>query len=146
MNKPSIATLAAMCLCLAGCSLFPESSFELSRESRLPKWFAIPAGPSRPDVTVTLDYYTGRERGASFTLRDAKNKRKRARVDGLVKDLQPLTLKVQRPGFPEGYPHYVIITANGVTEIIEHRRMEPIFYITDDPAVRSELGVSTPRF
>ena len=31
--------------------------------------------------------------------------------------------------------------ANGTTEIIEHRRMEPVFYITDDPEVRRKLGV-----
>jgi len=40
-----------------------------------------------------------------------------------------------------GYPSYEVITLNGITDIIEHRRMEPIFYVTDDPAVWKELGV-----
>ena len=31
--------------------------------------------------------------------------------------------------------------SNGVTEVFEHRRMEPIFYVTDDPEVRRRLGV-----
>ena len=38
------------------------------------------------------------------------------------------------------YPRYEVLTANGVTEAIEHRRMEPLFYISDDPEVRRELG------
>ena len=40
-----------------------------------------------------------------------------------------------------GYPSYEVITVNGVIEIIEHRKLEPIFYITDDLAVLKELGV-----
>jgi hypothetical protein len=34
-----------------------------------------------------------------------------------------------------GYPLYEAVVVNGVTEIIEHKKMEPIFYITDDPGV-----------
>ena len=37
--------------------------------------------------------------------------------------------------FPPGYPAYEAITVNGITEIIENKKMEPIFYLTDDPAV-----------
>jgi hypothetical protein len=58
-----------------------------------------------------------------------------------VKGSEPLYLKHPPLGFPAGYPSYEIITVNGITEIIEHRKMEPIFYITDDPAVWKELGV-----
>jgi hypothetical protein len=39
------------------------------------------------------------------------------------------------------YPRYEVLTADGVTEVIEHRRLEPIFYITDDPEVRRKLSV-----
>jgi hypothetical protein len=41
------------------------------------------------------------------------------------------------------YPSYKILTARGLTEVIEHRRMEPIYYVTDDPDVRRKLGVAT---
>jgi len=58
---------------------------------------------------------------------------------GKQKGSEPLQLKYPPQGFPPGYPSYAIITVNGITEIIEHRKMEPIFYITDDPAVWSEL-------
>ena len=47
----------------------------------------------------------------------------------------------QPEGFPEGYPRYKVVTINGVTDVIELRKMEPIFYMTDDPAVWDELGV-----
>jgi hypothetical protein len=126
---------------LFGCDSFPESSFELAHESRLPKWFALPSVLSRSDVTVTMNYYiTSSGRTSKFILLDAK-KNKLAEVNGTQKGLEPLKLKNPRPGSPPGYPTYEIVTANGITEIIEHRKMEPIFYITDDPAVREELGV-----
>jgi len=147
MNSLSIAILAAVCLCLLGCESFPESSFELARESRLPKWFAPPSGLSRSDVSVAMNYYvksTGRT--AKFIFRDAKRKRRLAEVDGTQKGVEPLQLKNPPPGFSPGYPGYEIITVNGITEIIEHRRAEPFFYITHDPAVRSELGVSGSHF
>lgn len=43
--------------------------------------------------------------------------------------------------YPSGYPIYEISTVNGVIETIEHRQLEPIFYIVDNPAVLAELGV-----
>ncbi len=41
----------------------------------------------------------------------------------------------------DGYPAYEVITVNGVTDIVEFRHMEPIFYMTDDPRVWKELGI-----
>lgn len=38
---------------------------------------------------------------------------------------------------PHSYPHYVIVSANGIVEVIEHRKMEPVFYVTDDPSIIS---------
>jgi hypothetical protein len=39
------------------------------------------------------------------------------------------------------YPSYEVVTVNGVSEAIEHRAMEPVFFISDDPAVLSQLGL-----
>lgn len=124
-----------------GCGWFPESTFELARESRLPKWITLPPGLTRADVSITMSYYV-RPWGSSatFILKDTKGQILE-KVDGKVRGLEPLQLKHPPPGFPPGYPSYELITVNGVTEIIEHRKPEPIFYITDDPAVRKELGV-----
>ena len=127
---------------LTGCQYFPESTFELASESRLPKWFTPPPGLTRADVSVTMSYYIKPwGRSATFILREGKRQTK---VDGKEKGLEPLRLKNPPQGFPSGYPSYEVITVNGITDIIEHRRMEPIFYVTDDPAVWNELlGVRT---
>ena len=140
MNRPFI--LASICLPLLGCSYFPESTFYLAQESRLPKWFSLPQGMSRPEVTVRLDYYSWPSGlAAKLTLLDVGKKRTLAEVKGTTRGSEPLKLKNQRPNFPPGYPVYEIVTAKGITEILEHHR-GPVFYVTDDPAVWTELGVS----
>ena len=50
-------------------------------------------------------------------------------------------LKSLPDGFPKGYPCYIVITKDDITDIIELRKMEPFFYMTDDPDVWNELGV-----
>jgi hypothetical protein len=77
-------------------------------------------------------------RSTTFVLRDKKGQIL-SKVSGHEKGLEPLHLKNPPKRFPPGYPAFEVITVNGVTEIIEHKKMEPIFYINDDPAVRKEL-------
>jgi hypothetical protein len=61
---------------------------------------------------------------------------------GKLKGSKPLGLNGLPQGPDSGYPSFEVITANGITEIIEHKKMEPIFYITDDPAVwKTLMGV-----
>ncbi len=122
-----IAALLVSCV-MTGCV---ESSFELASESRLPKFVTLPPGLTRADVSVTLNYYT--MRGAKFILKTSKGK-KLAEINGKVKNIGPLYLKNS-----PGAPGYEIVVANGITEIMEHRKMEPIFYVSDDPAVRKAL-------
>jgi hypothetical protein len=136
----SYVALTISVLVTSGCGWFPESTFELANESRLPIWITLPPGLTRTDVSLTMSYYIwpwGRR--ATFTLRD-KDGRTLAKVHGKVTGLKPLQLKHPPPGFPAGYPAYEIIAVSGKTEIIEHRKMEPIFYVADDPAVWRELG------
>jgi hypothetical protein len=124
-----------------GCEWFPESTFELASESRLPKWITLPPGLARADVSITMSYYSMPwGRSATFILQDKKGKI-RTKEHGKVRGLGPNYVKNPRPGFPPGYPAYEVITVNGITDIVEHRKPEPIFYITDDPAVWKELGV-----
>lgn len=139
MKKLTIASCLLSLIFLIGCV---ESSFELSEESRLPKWFTLNDGLTRKDVTVTLDYYLFPTEKSVFKLMDKNrnilSEKKGERVGGY---LEPKTLKDPPPGFPAGYPSYEIIGVDGIIDIIEHRKMEPVFYITDDPDVRRELGV-----
>ena len=139
IHRAIIASLAVLCLNVIGCGSLPESSFELGQESRLPNWFKLPSGLTRTDVRVTMDYYIGSSgRTARFKLLDSKG-RQIAEVIGAQKGLEPFVLRNSRPGSPAGYPSYEVVTANGVTEIIEHRKLEPIFYISDDRDVLAEI-------
>jgi hypothetical protein len=124
-----------------GCEWFTESTFELASESRLPTWITLPPGLSRADVSITMSYYVMPwGSSATFLLKDTKGQIQ-TKVYGKMKGSEPLHLRHPPHGFPPGYPSYEVITVNGVTEIIEHRKPEPIFYITDDPVVWKELGV-----
>ena len=126
---------------MVGCEWFPESTFELAGESRLPKWITLPPGLTRADVSITMNYYVlPWGRSATFILRDTKGKQL-TKIGGKLRGLGPNQLKQAPKGFPPGYPSYEVITVNGITEIIEHRKSEPLFYVTDDPAVWKELGV-----
>jgi hypothetical protein len=117
-------------LLVVGCKYFPESTFQLASDSRLPKWITLPAGVTRKDVEVTMSYYFkpwGDD--ASFTLQNGKHVIRQ--IDGKLVCTHPIVLS----GSTSDYPSYAAVVVNGTTELIEHKRMEPIFYVTDDPAV-----------
>lgn len=136
-----LGLVAFACLILTGCGRHPEASSSLANESRLPKWFTLPPHQARNNVTVTMvcfmDKFTGK---ATFTLRDSSGAVV-SKVTGENKTPQPLQRREKRPGYSEGYPSYEIISVGEITEIIEHRKMEPIFYVTDDPEVKAELQI-----
>ena len=117
-----------------------ESSFDLAAESRLPKWFAS-AGLSRQDASITMDYWNGPVgRTATFTLLNTKGQRI-GRVVGRLRGDEPVSFVPHGATERIPYPEYEVITVNGIAEVVEHRAMEPIFYITDDPQVKEQLGV-----
>ena len=124
---------------IVGCEYFPESTFNLANESRLPKWITLPPRHTRADVSITMSYYDNLwGNDVKVILYDGKMQILK-KVYGKEKDNGPFQLKHPPQGFSPGYPLYEVITVNGITEIIEHRKMEPIFYITDDPDVRNEI-------
>jgi hypothetical protein len=98
---------------IVGCEYFPESTFELASESRLPKWITLPPGLTRADVSITMSYYIKPwGRSATFILQDAKGKI-RTKVYGKEKGSEPLHLKNPPQEFAPGYPSYEIITVSG---------------------------------
>ncbi|VAW78006.1 hypothetical protein MNBD_GAMMA15-808 [hydrothermal vent metagenome] len=135
-----IAVIMSLVFSIAGCK---ESSFELSPESRLPKWIEVEASASRNDYKLTMDYYLGpKSAEAVFKLYDLNGKKKMQLKGDTAR--YPLKLKNPPSDYPKNYPSYEVITINGVTDIVEHRKMEPIFYMTDDPAVWNELVREKP--
>lgn len=122
---------------VSGC--MSEANFELAPESRLPKWFEVPSDKSRSDFRVTLDSYvypSGPVGVYKLYYKDSFFSSKK--VSGTPSRLE---LKNPPTGSWKDYPIYVVVTINGVTDITEHKKMEPIFYMTDDPAVWKALGV-----
>lgn len=52
-----LVVLTVLCSPIVGCEYFPESTFELASESKLPEWITIPPGHTRADVLITMSYY-----------------------------------------------------------------------------------------
>jgi hypothetical protein len=130
----AVVTIAASAVVYYGLRMFPESAFQLASESRLPKWITLPPDLTRANVSLTMSYFTWLS--AEFVLQDAKGKTLEE-VDGRVK-CSDFRRKNPPQGFPPGYPSYTEIVVKGTSELIEHRKMEPVFYVTDDPAVWKE--------
>jgi hypothetical protein len=129
--------IALLGVFIVGCS---ESNFYLSPESRLPKWFDIPKDQKRDNYTVKLSYYvfpSGRE--AVLELKRNGDWFSRDKVEVKLRGFEPIILKNTSDDF---YPSYEVITGSGVSDIIEHRGKNDVFFMTDDPSVWNELGVS----
>jgi hypothetical protein len=115
-------------------TLFPavgclESAFTLANDSRLPRWMTLPPGVTRADVSVTLSYYTSLGGDdAKVILRDRRGK--------LLAEVRG---KMRCHSSSSSYPTYEVVEVNGVSELIEHKKMEPVFYIADDPALKRML-------
>lgn len=107
-----------------------ESSFYLAKSSRLPRWFEVPPGLERDNVSVRLTYHT--VSGPTYTLFGPNGDIES--VSGTSR-LHP-TLE-NKPG--DYYPKFTIESANGVREIFMFTRMEPVFYVFDGDVMTSTL-------
>ena len=114
--------------------LIPDSNFTLSADSRLPKWFSIPPGYTRKDLTVEIYYYAP----PPFIRSNFK-----AILIGPPPEQKVLLKKIgimhKHPNYANDrsrYPTYNVAVVDGIKEMIEHRQREPIFYISDDPQLK----------
>lgn len=125
---------------LTGCL---ESSFSLSNDSRLPKWFELSEDFIRSDVSVKMDLHSTFSGGKIvFSLYEEDSFFSTERFEVTTEEqpgIRSAQLSESQEGFPDGYPRYKVIIINGITDIVELRKMEPIFYMTDDPKVWNEL-------
>jgi hypothetical protein len=140
-----IAIIASALFMLPGC--LPESQLDLSPGSRLPRWFTIPPGLTRKDVSVTEENYIASSgRSAVFKLWN-KERDKIDEVTATVRGREPTTLTKKNPqgGFDlhYSYPLYEVMTARGVTEVFEFRAMDPFVYVNDDPEIKYKLGLGS---
>lgn len=115
-----------------------EASYTLSPESRFPRWFSMPEGYGRKDLTVQIHYYAPIP---PFTY-DLKAELLGPPPDFRVLDRASGMHRWHPDSERRGYqsnPGYVIASVNAIEEVIEHRGLEPIFYISDDPKLIDEM-------
>jgi hypothetical protein len=129
---------------LAACNV--EADFTLSRESRLPRWFTVGSDRLPNDAIVELiEYSDGTARMTLYRPAEMSALGVRGTKQSEVRgELQwhPSTLAKRNNlgGFDlNSYPHYMVMRVNGTFEILEFRRMEPVFYVSDDPELRGAV-------
>jgi hypothetical protein len=123
------AILLSGCCLLTGCL---ESSFQLSDKSRLPVWINPPPTVKRQDVSLTLNYYSNPfGPNAKFILRNRRG--------DILEEVSGYDKPIGNNLSEQKYPLYVLVVVSGVPEMIEHRTKGPIFYISDDPGIKSEI-------
>jgi hypothetical protein len=116
-----------------------EAKFVLAPDSRLPVWLSIPANVQRNDVVVILKYLTASQQSDDAVI-EIQNRD--GRVLGSVRGQtcwHPImqSKKNKFGGFDSDvYPRYRYVKINGIAEVIEHRRMEPVFRVSDDADLR----------
>jgi hypothetical protein len=141
--KPKLSFLLFAILCTStACGLFPESTFLLSDASRLPKWFTLDAGFSRSQVTVEMSYYISPLGGTATFVMKQRDGTVISKAKGKVRGDHPVYLGSPTTDRLRQYPSYEVVTVNGISEAIEHRGTEPIFYIADDPVILNKLGLA----
>jgi hypothetical protein len=97
---------------------------------------------TRADVSVTVDYYTlGNVR---FQLKD-KTGKSLAEVTGKVINNYPLELPGCKQKVDRRCPAFEVVVVNGATEIMRYSKVEPIFYVNDDPGIRWFVLASAGR-
>lgn len=112
----------------SSCGFFPESSFTLSPDSRLPRGITLPSGLIRSDIVIRLDYYIDPSgRRYVVTLQDKEGK-KLDEVSGYLGKLV---------GSTAAYPACEWIDLWGYKETVVHLRMEPLFYLMDECPVKA---------
>jgi len=107
----------------------PESNFTLSLDSRFPKWFTIPPGYDRKDLAVEIYYYAPPpfiNSNFKTTLLGPPPEYKQLAKKIGTGQWHPITKSYS------DYPNYYIVKVDNTVELIEHKKMEPLFYISDD--------------
>ena len=115
----------------------PESQFRLAPESRLPNWFNLPKKYKREDLDVEIYYYTplfGKTNFIAYLIGPPPERKKLEKKYGVEKWHPGSEKKYYAKD--DHYPNFNIVTVGGVTELIEHRHMAPIFHVSDDPEMK----------
>jgi hypothetical protein len=123
---------------LASCSLFPESTFTLAPESRLPRWVDL-HGKQRSEVDIRVDFIVPllSRAYAQVTVTD-----RRGSVIMIARAEEPGAGVQTAKGAPAhlDYPNYTVAAMSGTVDIFEQRAATNTLYMCDDPAVWAKLA------
>ena len=121
---------------------FPESMFTLAKESRLPKWYIMPANYSRTDLTIEIFYYLYATKIVTY----GPNHQKLGEQIGSSRQhpfSEAKAIEARKKGeYSMIFPNYHIITVNGISEVFEHRDSngpKAYLYVTDDPKLTADI-------
>jgi hypothetical protein len=115
----------------------PESNFTLSSDSKFPKWFSVPPGYDKKDLAVEIYYYAPPPPiSSNFKTILLGPPPEHKTLDKKIGTVQwhPATRSYS------DYPSYHIVNVNGTIELIEHKKMEPIFYVSDNTEMRQAIA------
>jgi len=115
-----------------------EASYKLSPESRVPRWFSVPEGYVRKDLTVQISYYAPMPPFTYDLIAELLGPPPNYRVLDRTTGMHRWHPDSERRGY-QSSPGYVIGSVHGIEEVIEHKSMEPIFTISDDPKLIDEM-------
>jgi len=113
---------------------FAESNFFLAQDSRLPRWFRLPAGLGRSDVSVEFICFLYRTKvvvrnNNSVLFSVTAQQRK-----------HPITeARSIETGQEWPCPSYISLSVNGIEEIIAHIEKGDIVYIVEPSEINPEI-------
>jgi hypothetical protein len=111
---------------------FAESNFNLAKDSRLPRWFQVPTGINRNDISVEFVYFLSKTKIAAINSKTGKIFFS-AEADKKHHPTTESESKTMKQGWP--CPSYNIITVNGVEEVVAHIERGDIVYIVEPSEV-----------
>jgi hypothetical protein len=116
---------------------YAESQFDLVLDSRLPKFFD-PVGRIRPaGYKARVEFYSSPD-SVRVIIHDPSGHKVFDKQDKF--QWHPFDDK-EHPA--AHYPSYVVVSFDGVADILEQRRLEPLLYLTDDKGVWDALKNGT---
>jgi len=115
---------------------FLESEFHLAKESSLPSWVEpLPKGCNRDDVTIRLQYWSPPWDVNDVVLIAGCGSKTLFSKSGKSERPEEWYSWAREDWLKRHYPSFNRITIGGKTEVILHKKMEPIFYISDQQAI-----------
>jgi len=133
----SIVFLVVLSSCYVPGRGYPESQFDLVLESRLPKFFD-PGGHISPvGYKARVEYYSSPE-SVRVIIRDPSGHKVFDKQDKF--SWHPLDDKDHPAAH---FPSYVVVSFDGVVDILEKRRAELFLYLTDEKRLWDALNPGT---